>query len=96
MIQDVTDQLHSAWLVSRVFLGSLNRSVSLPLDTKILTLEASDISNFFGRFKPDLDLPQANKERLGVCEFRISSEMARRLRDAQFYYRQLVANVDYH
>mmetsp|Transcript_13925 Transcript_13925/g.26693 ORF Transcript_13925/g.26693 Transcript_13925/m.26693 type:complete len:335 (+) Transcript_13925:152-1156(+) len=96
MIQEVNDQLQGSWQVSRVFLGSLNTSVSLPADTTILTLESSDITAFFERYKPDLKLKQANRERLDVCEFRITSEMARKLRSAQFFYRQLVANIDYH
>ena len=98
MIQEVTDQLQAAWQVSRVFvLESLHTaSVSLPSDTTILTLESSDVSDFFGRYKPALTLLQANRERLDVCEFRITSEMARKLRPAQTFYRQLVANVDYH
>ena len=98
MIEEVNEQLQAAWQVSRVFRGSLNNTnvSSLPAGTTILTLESNDISDFFQQYKPDLKLKQANRERLDVCEFRITSEMARKLRSAQFYYRQLVANIDYH
>ena len=81
MMHDVTDQLQAAWQVSQ--LQTHNDQIQLPGDTQILTLENSDITNFFARFKPDHPLKAVDQEKLRICNFRPTSAMTKKLAQAQ-------------
>lgn len=93
MMQDVTDQLQAAWQVSQ--LQTHSDQIQLPSDTQILTLENSDITDFFARFKPGHPVKAVNQEKLRICNFRPTSAMTKKLAQAQKIYRQLVANKGY-
>ena len=105
MIETVTTQLESTWNISRWHTGAMygggddgddeDDDVRVPEDTKVLVLETSDITDFFTQYKPNQKLRTKNEESLNVCNFHPTSAMLRKLRTAERYYRQLVANVDY-
>ena len=95
IILSVTDQLESAWKVSRMFVHDVGLSFVLPDTTRVLALDSSDITDFFGRFKPEHQLKNINLEDTKTCNFRMPSEMPRKLVHAQKLYRQLIANNDY-
>ena len=85
MMQDVTNQLQAAWQVSQLLQSTTTTTshVNLPADTHILTLENSDITDFFARFKPEHPLKAVNQERLNNCNFRPTSAMTKKLAQAQ-------------
>ena len=90
MMKEVTQQLEAAWQVAR-----LETNTSLPANTKVLVMENNDITDFFGRYKPENKLFVSNKEKVLTCNFRPTSTMMKKLERAQRIYRQLVANLAY-
>ena len=102
MMQDVTEQLQAAWQVASLERGDTldnnnnnSSSMQLPPNSHMLTLENSDITDFFARFKPEHPLKAVNKERVQICNFRPTSAMTKKLDEAEKIYRQLVANKAY-